>query len=187
MQILRGAMTFTIALLACACSTTRVATDYDHRADFGGYTTYAWHQGIEDDHGPTEGPSQLVAQRIRDAISQNLLVKGLKPYQAGEADLLVTYYTSLDSQMHFHTASWGYGYGWGWGPYWNYGYGPWPGWTSTTVHTFHEGTIIIDVIDREKKQLVWRGVGTAALSKKSHSQEKIERSVTRILEGFPPA
>jgi hypothetical protein len=186
MQILRTLIPITVALVS-ACSSTRVQTDFDHQADFSSYSTFAWHQATEDGKGPTDGPSQLVDQRIRGAISQNLRAKGLEPKGANEADLLVTYYTSLGSQMRFHTTGWGYGYGWGWGPYWSYGYGYWPGWTSTTVYTYHEGTVIIDIIDRSKKQLVWRGVGTAALGKKSHSEEKIAQSMTRILDDFPPA
>jgi len=186
MQIVRTLISITIVLLISACSSTRVQTDHDHQADFSSYSTFAWYRTAENVQSPTEGPSQLVDRRIRGAISQNLRAKGFNPDAANEADLLVAYYTSLNSRMHFHTTGWGYGYGRGWGPYWSYGYGFWPGWTSTTVHTYHEGTVIIDIIDRDTNQLVWRGVGTAALGKKSHSDEKIDRSMTRILGSFPP-
>jgi len=187
MQILRTVISITIVLLISACSSTRIQTDYDRHADFSSYSTIAWYQAAENGKSPTEGPNQLVDRRIRGAISQTLRAKGFTPSEAKEADLLVTYYTSLNSQMHFHTTHWGYGYGWGCGPCWGYGYGFWPGWTSTTVHTYHQGTIIIDIIDRNNNQLVWRGVGTSALGKKSHAEEKIAQSMSRILEGFPPA
>ena len=88
--------------------------------------------------------------------------------------------------MQFHTTGWGYGGGWGWGPRWGFGYGFWPGWTTTTVHTYHEGTIIIDLIDREKNQLVWRGVTTRVLGKKSHSDEKIDQAMASVFADFPP-
>jgi hypothetical protein len=187
MQILRILISFATVLFVSACSSTRVQTDYDHQADFGSYSTFAWYQTTEQDRGPTNGPNQMVDGRIRRAITENLRAKGFSPIEGNKADLLVTYYTSLNSQMRFHTTGWGYGYGWGWGPYWTFGYGFWPGWTHTTVHSYHEGTVIIDIIDREKSQLVWRGVGTAVLGKKSHSDEKIEQSMTRILGSFPPA
>jgi hypothetical protein len=187
MQSQRISISFAIALLVCACSSTRIQTDFDRQADFSSYSTFAWYQPAETEKSPTEGPNQLVDQRIRGAISQNLRAKGLEPSETNEADLLVTYYTSLNSQMHFHTTGWGYGYGWGWGPYWGHGYGFWPGWTHTNVRTYHEGTVIIDIIDRGENQLVWRGVGTSVVGKKSHSEEKIGQSMTRILEGFPPA
>jgi hypothetical protein len=60
----------------------------------------------------------MVDGRIRRAITENLRAKGFSPIEVNKADLLVTYYTSLNSQMRFHTTGWGYGYGWGWGPYW---------------------------------------------------------------------
>jgi hypothetical protein len=185
MRILRTVISFTIVLFVTACSSTRIQTDYDQQADFSSYSTFAWYQPEENDRSPTEGPNQLVDRRIRGAISENLRAKGLSQNEPNAADLVVTYYASLGSRLHFHTTGWGYG--WGWGPYWGYGYGFWPGWTHTTVHTYHEGTIIIDIVDRNKNQLVWRGVGTRALGKKSHSDEKIEQSMARILEGFPPA
>ena len=55
----------------------------------------------------------------------------------------------------------------------------------TTVSTYLEGTIIIDIIDREENQLVWRSVINSALSKKSSSEEKINKSMTRALADFP--
>jgi hypothetical protein len=170
------------AFAALGCSST-VQTDFDHQADFNSYSTFSWHQP-PDSEQPIEGASQLVDRRIRNAITQNLQLKGLTATGPDEADLLVTYYTSLSSQMRFHTTGWGYG--WGWGPYWSLGYSYWPGWTWTTAHPYHEGTIVIDVVDRGKNQLVWRGVTTRVLGKKSHTAEKIDQSMNRVFADFPP-
>ncbi len=186
MRIVRAPLLLAVALPFVACSSSRVQTDFDHQADFKTYSTFAWYQA-EENGGPTEGPSQIVDGRIRRAIEENLQAKGLSRAEPGEADLAVTYYASLSSQMQFRTSGWGYGHGWGWGPHWGFGYGFWPGWTTTTVHTYHEGTIIIDLIDREKNQLVWRGVTTRVLGKKSHSNEKIDQSMARVFNDFPPA
>jgi hypothetical protein len=186
MRIVRAGLALATALSFLACSSSWIQTDFDHQADFSSYTTFAWYLAAENE-GPTEGPSQIVDGRIRRAIAENLQAKGFSQGEPGEADLLVTYYTSLNSQMRFHTTGWGYGHGWGWGPYWSFGYGYWPGWTYTSVHTYHEGTVIIDIIDRGKNQLVWRGVTTRVLGKKSHSDEKIDLSMSRVLADFPPA
>jgi CubicO group peptidase (beta-lactamase class C family) len=185
MRIVRALLVSAAALAFLACSSSRVQIDFDHQADFSTYSTFAWFEATEND-GPTQGPSQIVDGRIRRAIAENLQAKGLARVESGEADLTVTYYASLNSQMQFHTTGWGYGAGWGWGPHWGYGYGFWPGWSTTTVHTYHEGTIIIDIIDRVKNQLVWRGVSTRVLGKKSHSDEKIDQSMSRVFVDFPP-
>lgn len=186
MQIVRAALAIAVALPVFACSSSRIQTDYDHQTDFSTYTTFAWFQADEN-LGPTDGPSQLVDRRIRNAIAENLKASGLRRAESGNADLTITYYATLNSQMQFHTTGWGYGAGWGWGPRWGYGYGFWPGWTTTTVHTYHEGTIIIDIIDREQNQLVWRGVTARVLGKKSHSDEEIDQAMSRVFADFPPA
>ncbi len=173
------------ALLTVSCSSTKVQTDYDHGADFAQYSTFAWYSSSDKDPRPTTGPNQIVDGRIRQAIAQNILAKGLTQTAPDKADLLVTYYTSLSSQLRMYHTGWGYG--WGHGPYWRFGYGYWPGWSHTGVYSYHEGTIIIDIVDRSKQQLVWRGVITSVLNRKSSSEEKIDLSMTRVLNEFPPA
>jgi hypothetical protein len=184
----RNRLTLTVlaaALIAASCSSTRVQTDYDHAADFAQYSTFAWYRSTDKDARPTTGPNQIVDGRIRRAIAENILAKGLSQTAADKADLLVTYYTSLGSQLRMYSTGWGYG--WGYGPYWRFGYGYWPGWGHTGIYSYHEGTIIVDIVDRSKQQLVWRGVITRALGKKSSSEEKIEQAMARVLSGFPPA
>jgi hypothetical protein len=180
----------TLALLAAAlfsvsCSSTRVQTDYDYGADFAQYSTFAWYSSSDNDPRPTTGPNQIVDGRIRRAITENILAKGLSQAAPDKADLLVTYYTSLSSQLRMYSTGWGYG--WGHGPYWRFGYGYWPGWSHTGVYPYHEGTIIVDIVDRSKRHLVWRGVITRALGKKSSSEEKIDQAMARVLFDFPPA
>ena len=125
----------------------------------------------------------VVDGRIRRAVSENLAAKGLEAVPTESADLLVTYYASLSSQLRMHTTYWGHG----WGPYWPYSYGFWPGWGATTIHPYHEGTIIVDIVDRKLNQLVWRGAISRALTRSSSSETRINEAMHRVLEGFPPA
>ncbi len=182
MRFAHTLITLAAVYTVTACSSTRIQTDFDHQADFTSFATFAWQQA-RDDRGPTDGPSQIVDGRIRRAIADNLIAKGYRESAAGEADLLVAYYTTLGTHTWLHTSGWG----WGWGPYRWYDYGYWPGWSWTTAHTVLEGTVIVDIIDRSKNQLVWRGVSTRALGRKSTSEEKINGSMARLLVGFPPA
>ena len=185
MRKVRAVLALAAALPFLACSSSRIQTDFDHQADFTSYQTYSWYQAPEDPAGPTDGASQIIDGRIRRAIADNLQGKGLTLGESATADLLVTYYTSLGTQTRLYTTGWGWG--WGWGPSWRFGYGFWPGWSYTTVHTYHEGTVITDIIDREQNQLVWRGVTSRVLGKKSHSDEKIGQSMARVFAEFPPA
>ncbi len=176
-------LTATAALVMVSCSSTTVNTDYDQQADFSSYSTFSWLGNSEPDQRPTVGASQIIDARIRRALAGDLTAKGYSQKAQGEADLEVTYYTSLSSQLRMYNTGWGSG--WGYGPRWGYGYSYWPGWNMTTVSTYLEGTIIIDIIDREENQLVWRSVINSALSKKSSSEEKINKSMTRALADFP--
>jgi hypothetical protein len=114
-----------------------------------------------------------------------MINKGFSQTAPDQADFVVTYYVSLSSQLRMYSTGWGYGLGYG--PYWRYGYGYWPGWGYAGVSTYHESTVIIDIIDRAKGQLVWRGSISRALNKKSSTEEKINDSMARVLHTFPPA
>jgi hypothetical protein len=172
-----------VIVFSGSCSSTTVQTDHDHQADFGDYSTFAW---IQQSETPTKArPSQIVDGRIRRAVADNAISKGFTEASPDTADLFFTYYVSLNQQLRMYTTGWAYGYGPGWG----WGYGFWPGWSwgYTGVYAYHEGTIILDVVDREKMQLVWRGVVTRALGKKSSSEEKIRKSINRVMHDFPPS
>jgi hypothetical protein len=55
--------------------------------------------------------------------------------------------------------------------------------STTTV----EGTLFIDFIDANKRELVWQGLGTDALTQKmDKKEEKIQEIVKEILAQYPP-
>lgn len=74
-----------------------------------------------------------------------------------------------------------YGYGWGWHPwYWNR-------YNSTSVSRSTEGALYVDLIDANKKELVWQGVGTGYLTQDMEKKElRIKEFVAKIMEKYPP-
>jgi hypothetical protein len=55
--------------------------------------------------------------------------------------------------------------------------------SSTTI----EGTLFIDIIDANRKELVWQGLGTGALTQKmDKKEERIKEIVNEILAKYPP-
>jgi hypothetical protein len=58
-----------------------------------------------------------------------------------------------------------------------------PGW-STAVDTIEEGTIVVDLIDRAKKSVVWRGTGVRTLDRNMTDPE-LKETVDTILDHFP--
>ena len=89
----------------------------------------------------------------------------------------------------------GGGRGWGWGGfgYGGGGGGAWgPGWGGAwgpSVSTSTEGALYIDLIDTQKKELIWQGRGQGTLSNTSDLEKKearIPHFVSKIMEAYPP-
>ena len=74
-----------------------------------------------------------------NALRSNLEAKGLREGDSNP-DVLVTYYGDTDERTVIDTTNTGYGYGPGWG-----GGGMGMGSSTTTVRTYEEGTIIVDI------------------------------------------
>lgn len=158
-----------------ACSSIRVNSDYDSRADFTQYKTYAFHKsGID-----KVQISGLDKKRILRAIDNELSLKGMTKSET--PDLLVNIFTKEREQIDVNqfNMGWGYGWGWGWNPY------LWGG--NTYVSSSTQGTLYIDLIDAKKKELIWEGEGIGVLTENRREKEKqINEFVAKILAQFPP-
>ncbi|NUY81831.1 DUF4136 domain-containing protein [Flavobacterium sp. MAH-1] len=164
-----------VLFVAGSCCSVRVYTDYDKNADFGQYKTYAFYKsGID-----KVEISDLDKKRIMRAIEETMTAKGFT--KSEKPDLLVNIFTKARQQVDVNTynAGWGYGWGYGWNPY------MWGG--NTSVNTYTEGTLFIDLIDAKKKELVWQGEGEGVLTKDMEKkEERVKEFVSKILEKYPP-
>lgn len=164
------------ALFLAGCSTISVNQDYDPAYDFSKLKTYGFIPITEE-----AGIDQLNATRLGDAIKANLTAKG---YTLSEnADFGIALFFTKDTKTSIQSTG-GYGYGYGYG---YRGYGGMGG--STYVTQYDEGTLVIDFVDMAKQELVWRGVGTGALSESPSVEERtanINNAVNQILAQFPP-
>lgn len=161
--------------LLTGCASVHVANDYDKKADFTKYKTFAFLKpGID-----KVEISDLDKKRILHSIEEELIAKGMT--KSENPDLLINFFTKSTEQVNVNqfNAGWGYGYGWGWSPY------LWGG--TASVYTNTEGTLFIDLIDAAKKELIWQGEGTGILTQNSGKKdERIREFVARILSQYPP-
>ncbi len=68
----------------------------------------------------------------------------------------------------------------------HHGHGHWYGLGYHAVD-YREGTLIVDLIDRERKELVWRGWSRHRLSsRRPLDPDKLAAEIDRILQQFPP-
>ncbi|MFY0713566.1 DUF4136 domain-containing protein [Seonamhaeicola sp. NFXS20] len=167
-----------ILFVVTSCSSVRVAADYDKNASFEDYKTFAFFKtGID-----KAEISDLDKRRILRAIEAELLAKGYT--KSDNPDLLVSLFTKSQQRVDVYNNAWGYG-AWGWGPGWGPGWG-W-GWNQPSVTTSTQGTLFIDLIDANKKELIWQGMGTGYLSRNlEKKEERIKEFVTKIMEKYPP-
>lgn len=170
-------LTFALFLLGfmtlTSCSSIKVATDYDKEKNFDNYNTFAFYKpGID-----AAEISDLDKKRILRAIERELVAKGM--IKNSNPSLLVSIFTESRENVNVYQNN--FGYGWGWNPYF---WGP-GGYNSVSTNV--EGTLYIDLIDAEKNELVWQGLGTGILSLDMDKKEKkINEIVTKILEEYPP-
>jgi hypothetical protein len=167
------------ALLASGCSSVSTSFDYDRETDFSRLNTFAW-MPTEQASGNAQQAqlsNDLFTQRLRRVVNRNLEGKGYS-IDTEDPDFVIVYHTGVQDKVN--VTNWGYTYG----PYW----GPWG--QSVDVHQYTEGTLIIDFIDWDTKNLVWRGTAQKALTSSNPSPDEVERRlqeiVDKLLKPFPP-
>ena len=159
-------------LTLASCSTVRVNADYDKKATFTNYKTYAYlKSGID-----KAEISDLDKKRILYAIDEVMATKGF--VKSENPDIIVNVFTKERERVDVYQ---NYGFGWGWGPYWGMGM------NRPAVTTTPEGTLFLDFVDAKTKELVWQGQGTGYLTQNRDKKEAvIKEFVSRILAQYPP-
>jgi len=163
-----------------SCVSVNVSSDYEKGTDFSNYKTYAFYKkGID-----KVEISDLDKRRILRAIEAELNAKGMVISE--NPDLLVSIFTKSREKIDVYNNAY-----YGWYPYY-YGfgyYGSGYGYGYNNVYTSTEGTLFIDLIDANKKELVWQGIGTGVLSYSKSIDKKearIKEFVSMIVAAYPP-
>lgn len=165
-----------LAIMVTSCSSVRVVSDYDKNANFDSYKTFAFFKtGID-----KAELNDLDKRRILKAIETEMVSQGFQ--KSSSPDILVSIFTKSREKVNVYNNGYGgFGYGWGWSPwYWQ---------NQNTVTRSTEGSLFIDFIDANKKELVWQGTGTGYLRISGDVDKKearIKEFVAKIMEKYPP-
>ena len=168
-------------LLLGACTGYNVKYDYDVTASFGRYKTFDYYTSKKG----TGGTTTLMDKRVRAAVEKELQAKGFVMETKADPDFLVTYYPVVQERRYRTTTHMGWGWGWGYRPF----YGARIGTSMSEVHSYKEGTIVIEIVDFKSNQLVWKGAAAGALTgldNPEDADEVVSRAVRDILAKFPP-
>jgi Domain of unknown function (DUF4136) len=168
-----GSILVTVAAaLTVACSTMTTAVDYDRTIDWSKYKTFQIMEG-------TRSPVTFTQKRIEDGITQALTAKGMQP-TTNNPSLLVYPHVVMSEQKQWNTMSMGsFGYrGWG---------GMGGGMATTTEQNIPIGTLIVDMVDPNSKEMVWRGTATDQVTATGEDQGTINQAMEKLFANFPPA
>ena len=179
-----------------SCNPWKYVAEYNHEADFNTYKTFGL---LNWDPQNDKVISPETKKNILMALKAELESRGYT-YQKNNADLQVSVFaiakegTSYSAYMD-HYSSLGYGSvavgvgvgsggvgvgvgvgGYGLMPYYPYNY---------VKHDYNEGTVVIDLLDRDKKIVVWQGVARGRISDGKGSEGSVTQSIRKLFSDFP--
>lgn len=170
------------ALLFGACSSVKIAYDYDKQADFTKYKTYAFTDEVA--KLPVD---ELNRGRIITAVETELAAKGFT--KSENPDVLIDIFvTAKQRKEAVANTSGGYG-GYGGYGYGRYGYGG--GFSTTTVNynEYTDGTLLINLVDKSTEKIAWQGRGTKTIDENASAPKResnINYAVKQIFTNYPP-
>jgi len=166
-------------VLAAGCQTApRVRAEAAPGTDMARYGTFGFFEKLgTDQHGYTT----IATAHLKEAVTRELEARGLHP--AANPDLLVNFYVQTKDKVESYPGSLGFGYSrFGWhGVGWGMGY------DMPDVHTYTEGTLTIDLVDRQKNALAWQGVAVGRLGERALRQPAVavKSAVSAVFEKYP--
>jgi Domain of unknown function (DUF4136) len=156
-------------LLARVVAAQDVSYDYDQRANFSAYRTYAWAAGpnLADD---------LNHARIVAAVDRQLAAKGLSQVDSTRnPDLLVVYRVGLHQDLEIN----GYDNRW---------MGPAGGPSWARLEPVPVGTLAIGILDAKTRSLVWRASASGDLNPNDSPEKwdkKINKAAAKMFKHYP--
>lgn len=170
MKSLLPALILVASLLGC--NSMKVSVNHDETVDFSSYVTFAFSTDANEIRG-TRASARAVASLIERTIRERL-VAGDYAVAENDPDFIVAYHASVIDA----NASMPYGSG---------KYSAWGG-GSSHVAFLSEGTLIIDIVDSDSNDLIWRGKASAVVERGSSEEANkvVRKAVRKMLAKFPP-
>jgi hypothetical protein len=169
----RFCCTAAVFLVLAACSSMRVAVQYDEKTDFRAYHTFFFSPSKANLPGPGRNPlfTKEILGEVRTVLEQKGFSEASGP---GQADLMVHFYAMVQNRRDFAPPVYRVG---------RYG----RVWKARPGHVvnYKEGTLVIDMVDRTKDELVWEGEGQGVLDRRDPSSHLMD-AVKEVLAPFPP-
>jgi len=143
-------------------------TDFDPQTNFLKYKTFTFRQGQIEAKSP-ELNSPLVRKKIEDSIRSQLMAKGMTEVQ-NRPDVVVNFrFGAADRRQveSFPAGRWG---------------------RRRRIETFRftEGTLVVNLMDTDGRDLVWRGIYRDDESNPGKISNKLPDDIKKLFSDFPP-
>lgn len=158
-----AATTLALALSGVASEAQTIRVQWDRKADFTRYQSFAWIDG-------TAAVDPEVNRILVESIENELSVRGIFPDE-NEPDLHVVYHASAREEFQVE------------GGYRR----DWESSGGLTVDSHVAGTLVLDLVDARENRIVWRAIATATVSgNPKKARGRIPSVVQKMFADFPP-
>ncbi len=158
---LTASLLFVLAATEAVSQTVRVR--WDKSAEKKEYLTYAWLDG-------THVKDQQTHRYIVDYVNAQLGINSVFKDESAP-DIYVVYHASAESSFEI---SGGYHY-------------DWKDASAITAASHSAGTLVIDIVDADENQVIWRATATATITgNQKKNRNTVIKAVQKMFADFPP-
>jgi hypothetical protein len=161
-------LTLPVVALLCAplaLAAPKIEIDFRDDIDFGRFETYGFRDG-------TPARRDSAQERIVQAIDHELRSKGFVRVDSGPQVWVVTH-ALVDAQSLDELAD---------SDYWEFVTG-----IQGSAWDYRAGTLVVDVVEAETRQWLWRGVVSVKIDgTMERALKKVDKAVAKLLREFPP-
>jgi len=168
-----------LLLMAGCASGPDVRGDFDPAADFGRFRTFGFVEQAGTDAGDARS---ITTTLLQNAAAREMEARGY--VRSDKPDLVINFHGRLEERVDIQSRpaptmgpTWGYR---GWAG------SPWGG-TEVTTRRYNVGTLVIDLVDLQQRQMVFQGSaqGTVTRQMQQNREQTINETVARIFARFP--
>ncbi len=172
-----------IASTTLACSPIKTFTEAPADQQVNHYKTFAF---LSPDEAEMDQASLILYDEVRKSIVSQLREKNYQP-DPENPELLIAFNIMTDEEQKAVTRSndpygaygrrmWAYNpYAWGWMPPQTY----------KEIRIEKTGTMVVDLFDKQAKELIWRGIGIGPVNNPEERFETAYKMVDKIFKEFP--
>jgi hypothetical protein len=179
-SLLRSLAPLLLLLLAACATGPQVRSSESADAHFNQYRTFAFYEPLAMERGGYATPA---SERARAVARREMEARGYR-YDPESPDLWLNinaYMVERTNVSSMPTIDWGYYYSY------RHGYVAIPFYIERTlVSEYREGTMNVDLVDVQRKRLVWEGVATGrAPRSQADRMARIDETMSLIFRQFP--